>query len=142
MQRQEIGWMQRMSILCIDSYADGVPTGRLYSPNNESGCSFNSLSRLLIEMEHSLDELSFPQSFNAIRTFGPADNASALPEAGSQNTKGKLATFAIRVMFRQNASWQGSIRWLEGEREESFRSALEMIFLIDSVVDKAEKEQK
>ena len=45
---------------------------------------------------------------------------------------GDVATFAVRVLFRQNASWQGSILWVEGDREESFRSVLELIFLLDS----------
>jgi len=40
----------------------------------------------------------------------------------------------VKVLFRQNASWQGSIAWLEGKREESFRSVLELLLLIDSAV--------
>ncbi|MBQ2819515.1 MAG: hypothetical protein IKM67_05230 [Clostridia bacterium] len=49
--------------------------------------------------------------------------------------KGRLATFSIRLMFRQNASWQGSVSWLEGSSEETFRSALELIFLMKSALD-------
>lgn len=48
--------------------------------------------------------------------------------------EGRCATFAVRVLFRQNASWQGSVSWLEGSREESFRSALELAFLMDSAL--------
>ncbi|NLW65775.1 MAG: hypothetical protein GXY26_06040, partial [Clostridiales bacterium] len=36
--------------------------------------------------------------------------------------------------FRQNASWQGVITWAEDRREESFRSALELVFLMDSAL--------
>ena len=49
-------------------------------------------------------------------------------------SRGELATFAVRIIFRQNASWQGSVVWLEGEREESFRSALELVLLMDSAL--------
>ena len=48
--------------------------------------------------------------------------------------RGEAATFALRILFRQNASWQGSITWLEGEAEQSFRSVLELILLMDSAL--------
>ena len=32
-------------------------------------------------------------------------------------------TFIIRVQHRQNASWQGSVQWVEGGKEQHFRSA-------------------
>ena len=43
-------------------------------------------------------------------------------------------TFIVKVQYRQNASWQGSIRWLERDTEKNFRSTLELIRLMDSAV--------
>jgi hypothetical protein len=52
-----------------------------------------------------------------------------------ENVKeGKLATFSMRLLFRQNASWQGSVYWHEGKSDENFRSALELLFLMDSAI--------
>ncbi len=34
--------------------------------------------------------------------------------------------FILRVQFRQNATWQGNIEWLEGKKSRPFRSILEM----------------
>jgi hypothetical protein len=48
-----------------------------------------------------------------------------------------MATFFVRIIFRQNASWQGSVLWLEGQREQRFRSALELIFLLDNALRSA-----
>ncbi|MBE6598234.1 MAG: hypothetical protein E7638_02190 [Ruminococcaceae bacterium] len=48
--------------------------------------------------------------------------------------RGKLATFTVRILFRQNTSWQGYLMWMEKGREESFRSVLELIFLMDSAL--------
>ena len=48
-----------------------------------------------------------------------------------------MATFAVRVLFRQNASWQGEVTWLEGKREESFRSVLELILLMDGALQES-----
>lgn len=44
-------------------------------------------------------------------------------------------TFVIKVMNTQNATWQGTVTWTDGKRTESFRSALELIKLIDSALE-------
>ena len=49
------------------------------------------------------------------------------------DVKGKLATLKMRVMFRQNASWQGTLKWMEEGLQENFQSVLELLLLIDSV---------
>jgi hypothetical protein len=45
----------------------------------------------------------------------------------------------VRVLFRQNASWQGSVTWMEGRQEESFRSALELLLLMKSALDQKQE---
>ena len=52
--------------------------------------------------------------------------------------KGEKATFVINVQYRQHASWQGKVTWLEAKKKCSFRSALELIKLMDSVVQNPE----
>ena len=54
--------------------------------------------------------------------------------------KGK-GTFVIKVLNTQNATWQGTIDWLEGERSEAFRSALELIKLVDSALSPTDGEE-
>jgi len=41
------------------------------------------------------------------------------------------ASFLIRIQYRQNASWQGTIQWLEEKKTKKFRSELEMMMLIN-----------
>lgn len=126
----------RTTTVCIDTYEDGVLSGRFYNPYLEDGKEFRSLTQFLLEMDQALDKMDFPQSFTAKRTFHPSPGLKTGPP-GPEYRAGKLATFAIRIIFRQNASWQGSVTWLEWEREESFRSALELIFLMDSALNQA-----
>jgi len=45
-------------------------------------------------------------------------------------------TFFVRIHYRQNASWQGSIQWLEGNSTRFFRSHLEMIMLMQEAMEK------
>lgn len=53
------------------------------------------------------------------------------------SNKGKLATFVIHVHYHQNSTWQGKIVWAEAKQSTCFRSALEMIKLMDSAVEQA-----
>ena len=123
----------RTTVICVDSYANGEPKGSFYNPYMAEAQSFRSLTQLLLGMEDTLNEMKLPQLFNAVRTFAntPPPDAAA---AGAAPQNGALATFAVKVLFRQNASWQGSVVWTEGRAEESFRSVLELICLMDSAL--------
>ncbi len=124
----------RTTVVCVDGYENKALSGRFYNPYCEAGESFESLTQMLLKIDDMLNEMRLPQSFTAVRTFAPGggDLSKNIPAVAAH--EGKLATFAVRILFRQNASWQGSVTWLEGNREESFRSVLELIFLMDSAL--------
>lgn len=128
----------RATTVCVDAYRHRVLTGRLYNPAlPPEGRRFESLVEFLLVMEELLNEMHFPQSFTAMRSFrGPQARASV--PAGDRMEAGQLATFTVSVFFRQNASWQGSVSWLETGREESFRSVLELILLMNSALETSE----
>ena len=46
------------------------------------------------------------------------------------------ATFLIRIYFKQNANWQGTVQWLETNKTIPFRSSLELMFLLNEAVEK------
>jgi len=123
----------RQTQVCIDSFEDGVPVGRFYNPYLPEGCAFHSTVQFLREMEKVLDMMEFPKSFTCTRSFAPQPpGLPAIPGAGE--CSGKLATFAIRILFRQNVGWQGSVVWVEGKQEQSFRSVLELILLMSDAL--------
>ena len=123
----------RTTVVCIDSYEDRTPKGRFYNPYIPEGKGFDSMIQFLLEMEEILNRMDFPRSYTATRIFATPPERSGIPPCTEIRTGGK-ATFAVRILFRQNASWQGSVTWLEGKREQSFRSALELILLMDSAL--------
>ncbi len=45
-------------------------------------------------------------------------------------------TFIVKVDHCENESWQGSVVWAEENKSEHFRSALELIKMIDSAMAK------
>jgi hypothetical protein len=125
----------RTTVICVDSYQNAVLTGRFYNPACKEEIRFQSLSQLLVKMQDMLDQTQFPQSFTLARSFsGRAPGEQGEGVVPSTEHAGKLATFALRLLFRQNASWQGSVTWLEQGQEESFRSVLELILLLDSAL--------
>lgn len=47
----------------------------------------------------------------------------------------KKNTFILEINDIQNNSWQGNVKWVQGKKIESFRSALELLYLLGSVVE-------
>ena len=47
---------------------------------------------------------------------------------------GDKGTFIIRVQQRQHSSWQGLVTWVDEDKTVPFRSALELIKLIDGAL--------
>lgn len=43
-------------------------------------------------------------------------------------------SFVIEIKSRENRTWQGTITWVEGKKQENFRSVLELIRLMDSTL--------
>ena len=132
----------RTTLVCVDSWKGGESSGRLYNPYWGEGESFEGLMDFLKKMEALLDQMQLPQSFTAKRSFGPPPGTEQTPQPMLKRRRGEEATFSIRVLFRQNASWQGSILWLEGKREESFRSVLELIFLMNDALNAQKSAEK
>lgn len=59
----------RTTLVCVDSYDDGVLRGRFYNPYLLAGTTFLSLSQFLQEFEQALDHIDFPKAFTITRTF-------------------------------------------------------------------------
>lgn len=123
---------QSAVIVRITSYDYKRPCGTLTGPNWGKPVSFNSLMQLLLAMDAFMDRENLPQRAEEHRTFGAAAPPQT-PEEGSEEAE-PLATFQIRVLFRQNASWQGSLVWVEKNMDAQFRSVMELVRLMDSAL--------
>ena len=128
MEQRAAGGICGSFTVCIDSYRNGVPIGRFYSDCSDGEYPFESVTQCLTQMEHIMDGQIRPQAPRFDRNFS---GGCARPEPRRQ---GRQGTFALRILFRQNRSWQGSVTWLEGRQEQAFRSVLELILLIDSAL--------
>ena len=107
------------TLVCVDSVDNGVISGRFYHGGLDSERTFRGIDQFLLTMDHMLNS----------GEFTPASD-----DAGSIWYTGKIATFKLRVMFRQNESWQGSVMWLETRHEEKFRSELELLSIFQQAL--------
>lgn len=52
-----------------------------------------------------------------------------------QDNRRELGTFVVHVQHYENATWQGEVVWAEQNRAQKFRSALELLKLVDSALE-------
>lgn len=96
---------------------------------------------LVRAIEDDIMASKFPQNQTHYRTWGagaPAlislreRKAEAL-ETKAENTK--TLTFIVKVLYYQNATWQGSVQWLEGRQARQYRSVNELLRLMGEAVE-------
>ena len=56
---------------------------------------------------------------------------------GKINKRGKVSgqTFVVEIKGTENHTWQGLVKWIGSGKTVPFRSALELMMLIDSAVE-------
>lgn len=124
--------------VCVDAVDQGVQ-GRIYGLRLSQPIVFRDMGAFLLQVERLMDSQNFPQAFQRIRSFtkkGPEYPPSILPEEGMSQSQvdeaaGELSTFRLRVLSRQNATWQGYVDW-PGEDPIEFSSDLELLDLVES----------
>lgn len=127
----------RTSMIYIHSYEDKNLKGTFYNLYYGEEIAFGNLTRLLLLMEDLMDEMDCPQASVHSRHFGTISKnleRTSMEQLLPKPEQEVIATFTVKVLFRQGASWQGKISWSEGKEEMSFRSALEMVKLMDSAL--------
>ena len=123
----------RKTTICVDDYEGGILKGRFYNAYHDY-IAFESLSQFLIRMEALLEEHQTPQAYTAHRKFSAILRPDEDSTCATRMRKGSKATFELQVLFRQHSSWQGILIWKERNAEQSFRSVLELVMLIDSAL--------
>lgn len=129
---------ERTNVVRVYSYRDQNPQGTLYNPYYNEEIVFGSLTQLVLALEKQMDETDFPQASTQSRLFREKPkmmNRSVIREQFQLDADAKvLATFHLKVHFRQSSSWQGELLWVEGRQQAAFRSVLELIKLIDNTM--------
>lgn len=120
--------------------ADSDFAGQVYSSFYGAGTDFRGVYGFLNVCEDLFDAMACPQSAVAERSFREKCAVANIKPAGVVEDMEKILknndknTFVVNVLFRQNASWQGNIQWVNQNKTRSFRSTLELIKLMDSAL--------
>lgn len=141
-QIYQISWYAPNFInMCIDNINDGELSGRIYHCYSKEPWKFTNILQLIELADDFFDRLEFPQASTSARSFTSTQFSGVdrldkvqSPEDFIEN-RGQKGTFFLNVRYRQNSSWQGSVTWVEEQREQHFRSALELLKLIDGALD-------
>lgn len=123
----------KTSIVKITSYANRQLRGTLTNPYFEHEMCFDNAIQFLVLVEELLNSLGYPQQAMERRTFRSVKPVYKL-ETACDACAPALATFRLNVLFRQSASWQGQLVWVEEKCEAQFRSVLELLMLMDNVL--------
>lgn len=124
----------KTTIIKVCDYHDKNPQGFLYNPFYGEEVRFQNLTQLLLVMETIMDGMKFPKDVEKDRCFKCHKNGVEMVCIQPQAVQKVIGTFKVKVLFRQGASWQGKLTWVEGKQEIAFRSALELIKLMDSAL--------
>lgn len=142
-------WAPDLICICVDGKTMGDGWGRLYCCYSKEEIPFENEHRLLVIIGELLDAINYPQASTQIRSFGEE------PEKTKKETfvkvkegrdvvghSGKMCTFIVYIQYRQNATWQGEVSWVEKGKSMKFRSALELLKLIDNAMYAIEPENR
>lgn len=134
-----------LAVICIDTVKAESFLGRLYHKYHEDSIKFYDIGQLLPELDRLCDQSGYPQKATVDRTFRKqgfsASRKEALQVADVDqilNQSGGLATFVVHIKYRQHSTWQGEVVWAEKNQKQTFRSALELMKLIDGAINQEE----
>lgn len=138
------------TLVCMDRRVQADYIGCLWNPYFKAPIQFSGLLEMIKRMENIMDAFYFPEPTFRCETFGNGKYCRSKQKNIREvrrymgddiflKKSGEQATFVVHVQFRQNATWQGSIEWLEGKKHRKFRSMLEMMKLMDEALTENQK---
>lgn len=133
-------------VLCVGQNGSGTVEGHLYHAYSREGIPFRGYEEIIRIAEELFNALGFPHMGTSDRDIhGRTHNyqrkegmARVMKDGELLEKHGDMGTFVIRVQHRQHSSWQGRVTYLEEDRTVYFRSALELIKIIDGTLDEVE----
>ena len=133
---------------CVNGFNNRGLKGELYHSYSKEPCKYDDIVEMLQTMEALYDTLQYPMSSTESRSFFISKKkftrkgmAKIMQDEILLDKRGEKGTFIIQVQYRQNSSWQGKVVWVEENRTQHFRSALELIKLMDGALSEGAKSE-
>ena len=128
--------------------------GYLYCPYLKNSVGFHDLTELILTMDQIMQDCHVPKCNVRYRTFNIRHrkmmNQLEYKTIDSQIIEENLKTsfmnlentknnFLVKIMYRQNYSWQGEITWIQKNKTKMFRSALEFLHILYPIMDEVDQ---
>lgn len=134
-------------VLCVSQNDEGIIEGCLYHGYSKEGIPFHGYEEIIKAAEKFFNELGFPYMGTGDRDIHGQVHSYRKKEGMERvmedkellEQHGDIGTFIIRVQHRQHSSWQGRVTYLEKNQTVCFRSALELMKIIDGTLSEAEQ---
>ena len=138
--------------VCVDWTSAQDYGGRIWHQYSAEPIGYETAVGLVQRLDELYDRWDFPQRSTNVRTFEDAGSGhrtlpaerererEKMDERRLTNKAGDIGTFLVRVKYRQNATWQGEVIWVEKNNRQYFRSALELLKLIDGALYETEED--
>lgn len=122
------------NVIRIYSYENKVPEGTIRNEYLGKTFKFYGLTNLLLLADDIADKVESAAKYMDMRSFtgGRPTPLAAVTEREDDRTP--IGTYGLRIIFRQNASWQGQLIWTDRKKEICFRSVFELIKLLDETL--------
>jgi hypothetical protein len=130
-------------VLAVDDKDIRGIQGRVYHAYSEEAIPIACFEEVIRIAENLFNDLGYPQMATNDREFGGSsysyrkkeEMVKVMDDKTLLEQQGDLGTFIIRVQHRQHSSWQGKVTWIEENETVNFRSALELMKMIDHVLE-------
>lgn len=119
--------------VCIQAIEGPVLSGSIYHCCLENEQYFTDVADMVIKVDKILDFIKFPDAEPERRTIKPKKTAPLDPPQYCHDFKEFSAarkerfSFFLKIRYRQNVSWQGSVRFSGDRNSYQFRSVLELM---------------
>lgn len=128
-------------VLAVDDKDIRGIQGRVYHAYSEEAIPIACFEEVIRIAENLFNDLGYPQMTTNDREFGGSsysyrkkeEMVRVMDDKTLLEQQGDLGTFIIRVQHRQHSSWQGKVTWIEENETVNFRSALELMKMIDQI---------
>lgn len=133
-------------VLAVDDKDIRGIQGRVYHAYSEEAIPIACFEEVIRIAENLFNDLGYPQMTTSDRDFWgnsysyrkKEEMVRVMDDKTLFEQRGDLGTFTIRVQHRQHSSWQGKVTWMENNETVCFRSALELMKMIDNVLEKGD----
>lgn len=130
----------RYFTISVERYENHCMEGILYQGGRAPGILFDNFLEMSLHMDNIFNQMACPKRVLNERGFCDRKIKQPAVRGWPVYKKGELATFLVYVKYRNYATWQGEITWLEGGKKESFESFLQMLLLINQVLGSSDME--